>query len=347
VNVYVLDTGIRTSHSDFGGRAYAAFEVATDRWGRATGKECSPTSRTCGADGQGHGTHCAGTVAGKVYGVAKGAKVHAVKVLGDDGSGSSAGVLAGMDWVATNAQKPAVASMSLGGGKSNAENRAVQTMNQAGITVVVAAGNENTDACTKSPASATSAITVGSTQQSGDRRSSFSNYGTCLNIFGPGSDVLSASHTSDSGGVSQSGTSMACPHVAGAAALILSGSHSLSPDSVKTRLLSDATPNAVADPRTGSPNLLLYVGTGSGTSPSPVAPTPSPTPPPASAGCPSFAKYGSPDSDGDCHCHAGYRCYTRGSLGYTSGCAYSRAGYKSTTYFSPGCRTCTCLYSSR
>merc|ERR1719401_1140439 len=190
-------------------------------------------------------------------------------------------------------------------------------MNQAGITVVVAAGNENSDACQVSPASATAAITVGSTQQRGDRRSSFSNYGRCLNIFGPGSDVLSASHTSDSGGVSQSGTSMACPHVAGAAALILGGSSTLSPDSVKTRLLSDATPNAVADPRTGSPN-LLYVGTGSDTSPSPVAPTPSPTPPPASVGCPSFAKCGSPDSDGDCHCYAGYRWYKGGSLGYMS-----------------------------
>jgi len=310
-----------------------------------------------------------------------------------------------MDWVASNAQKPAVASMSLGGPKSTAENYAVRTMNQAGITVVVAAGNENTDACTKSPASAANAITVGSTQQRGDRRSSFSNYGSCLKIFAPGSDILSASHRSDSSGVTQSGTSMACPHVAGAAAVILGSNPSFLPDQVKEQLLSTATKGVVSDHRSGSANLLLYVDPNGGKSSPTPAPTdagkgcvcsgaktsdgkggpscpsttsngpycytapgacadgkassivtgaeysnlacgsaasPTPSPTPKAGGCPSTAKYSSPDKYGDCECAAGTTCYSRGSRGLSRGCPYSRAGYKHTRYFSPTCDKCKC-----
>lgn len=254
VNVYVMDTGIRTTHSDFGNRAVPAVQV-----GGFLGfglDECNG-DRSCALDRQGHGTHCAGTVGGDSYGVARAATLHAVKVLGDNGSGSTFGITNALDWVATKHNKPAVASMSLGGGFSSALNSAVDKLVNAGVTVVTAAGNENTDACNKSPGSAGSNINVGATDPN-DRRSSFSNYGRCLHIFAPGRDVLSSVHTSDSASASYSGTSMACPHVSGAAAILLQSSPSLSPADVKARLTKAATADVVTDAKSGSPNLMLF-----------------------------------------------------------------------------------------
>jgi len=253
VHAYILDTGIRTTHQDFEDRAIPTLETA---WFGFSVKECNG-ALNCALDKQGHGTHCAGTVGGKQFGVAKAVTLHAVKVLGDNGSGSTMGITSSMDWVAKNAMRPAIASMSLGGGFSQALNDALDSIVEAGIIVVTASGNENTDACRKSPGSAPLAINVGATND-GDNRAVFSNYGTCLNIWAPGRDVLSAVATGDTDSKKYSGTSMACPHVSGAAALLLSASPSLTPEEVEARLVAAATQGAVKDAKTGSPNLLLF-----------------------------------------------------------------------------------------
>lgn len=253
VHAYILDTGIRTTHQDFEDRAIPTLELA---WLGFSNKECKG-DRNCALDKQGHGTHCAGTVGGKQFGVAKGVTLHAVKVLGDNGSGTTFGITNSMDWVGKNAIKPAIASMSLGGGFSQALNDALDSIVESGVVVVTASGNENTDACRKSPGSAPLAINVGATN-SNDARASFSNYGTCLNIWAPGRDVLSAVATGDTDSKKYSGTSMACPHVSGSAALLLSVEPSLTPDEVKAKLVAGATEDAVQDAKTGSPNLLLY-----------------------------------------------------------------------------------------
>lgn len=261
VNVYVLDTGVRVTHTEFGGRAIPGAQV-----GGFLGlfvEECNG-DKSCAADKQSHGTHCAGTIGGESYGVAKGATIHAVKVLGDDGSGSTFGIVAAMNWVGKNALKPAVASMSLGGGKSDVLNDAVGSMVDAGVVVVTASGNENTDGCTKSPGGAPASINVGATDSS-DVRAVFSNYGTCLDIFAPGVDVLSSIHTSDTSANAYSGTSMACPHVSGAAAMLLATNGDLTPLEVKLALVDAATPDVVSDDN-GSPNLLLYSPVGGGAS---------------------------------------------------------------------------------
>jgi len=266
VHVYVVDTGIRTSHEDFGGRAIPTLET----FGRSV-KECNG-DKTCAGDGNGHGTHCAGTVAGKKYGVAKKAKVHAVKVFGDNGFGSSTTVVRAMDWMITNAEKPAVASMSLGGrGKSPTQERLVDGLTEKGITVVVAAGNSNDDACNYSPAHAANAITVGSTTERDDR-SGFSNFGTCIDMFAPGSHIKSAGSESNTHEETLSGTSMACPHVAGAVALLLGQSPNKKPQQLTAELIKHSTPNSLHDVK-GSPNKLLYVGSEGD------APTPAPRPP--------------------------------------------------------------------
>lgn len=265
--VFVLDTGVRSSHTDFTGRASSGADVTSGSLVECNG------ALNCAADNQGHGTHCAGTAGGATYGVATEAQIRSVKVLSDSGSGSWSWSYAALDWLATSSVRPAIASMSLGGGgvvsgMGDAVNAAVG----AGVTVVVAAGNSNSDACGFSPAYVPSAVTVGSTTST-DSRSSFSNYGSCVDIWAPGSSVVSASHTSDSGTTSLSGTSMACPHVSGAAALVLGQDPSKSPAQVIQDLLGKAAMGAISDLRTGDTNALLYVGEGS-------APTPVPTPAP-------------------------------------------------------------------
>ncbi|MEU3303613.1 S8 family peptidase [Streptomyces sp. NPDC006678] len=248
VNAYIIDTGIRTSHSEFGGRA----RVGTDTVGDGqNGQDC-----------QGHGTHVAGTVGGKTYGVAKSVKLVAVRVLGCDGSGTTEGVIAGVDWVTANAAKPAVANMSLGGGASAALDNAVKKSIASGVSYSIAAGNGiligiPVNACNYSPARVPEAITVGATDRT-DRRASFSNYGSCLDLFAPGVDITSAWMDNDSATNTISGTSMATPHTAGVAALYLGDHPTATPAQVRDALVNNATDGKVVDPRTGSPNKLLH-----------------------------------------------------------------------------------------
>ena len=241
VTAYVIDTGIDSDHPDLGGRVTSGFTSIND--GRGT-EDC-----------QGHGTHVAGTVGGTTYGVAKDVDLVAVRVLNCQGSGSNSGVIAGMDWVAQNAPAGSVANMSLGGGADSASDAAVNRMVAAGVTTVVAAGNETQDACNVSPARAASAITVAASDRS-DRIASFSNFGSCVDVFAPGVDITSA--WTGGGTRTISGTSMASPHVAGAAALYLEDNPGASPASVTSGLLGSAASGRIADPA-GSPNLLLQV----------------------------------------------------------------------------------------
>ncbi|WP_330439413.1 S8 family serine peptidase [Micromonospora sp. NBC_00821] len=248
VHAYIIDTGIRFSHNDFGGRATSGYDAVDG----GSADDCN-----------GHGTHVAGTVGGSAYGVAKGVQLVGVRVLNCSGSGTNAGVIGGVDWVTANAIKPAVANMSLGGGANSSLDNAVRNSIASGVTYGLAAGNDNgANACNTSPARTTEAITVGSTTSS-DARSSFSNIGTCLDIFAPGSSITSAWYNSNTATNTISGTSMATPHVVGAAALVASANPSWTPAQVRNQLVANATPNVVTNPGSGSPNLLLYVGTGS------------------------------------------------------------------------------------
>ncbi|SCL38571.1 Serine protease, subtilisin family [Micromonospora pallida] len=242
VTAYIIDTGIRTTHTDFGGRA---------TWG-------TNTADTNNTDCNGHGTHVAGTVGGTAYGIAKGVRLVAVKVLNCQGSGTNAGVIGGVDWVTANAQKPAVANMSLGGGANATLDTAVRNSIASGVTYGLAAGNSNNDACTGSPGRTAEAITVGATTNT-DARSSFSSFGTCLDIFAPGSSIVSAWNTNDTATNNISGTSMATPHVVGAAALVAGANPTWTPQQVRDSLVNNATNGVVTNPGAGSPNKLLYV----------------------------------------------------------------------------------------
>ncbi|MFJ6794598.1 S8 family peptidase [Streptomyces sp. NPDC091268] len=245
VTAYIIDTGVRITHQDLGGRASYGYD-AIDNDNTAQ-------------DGHGHGTHVAGTVGGSSYGVAKKAKIVGVRVLDNNGSGTTAQVVAGIDWVTQHAVKPAVANMSLGGGADSALDTAVRNSIASGITYGVAAGNESTDASTKSPARVAEAITVGATTNT-DAKASYSNYGSILDIFAPGSSITSSWGTGDTATNTISGTSMATPHVVGAAALYLSQNPASTPAQVRDGLVAAATPNVVTGPGTGSPNRLLNVG---------------------------------------------------------------------------------------
>jgi serine protease len=241
VNVYVIDTGVRNTHEQFGGRSASGFDFVDND--------------TDSSDCNGHGTHVAGTIAGSTYGVAKGAKVFGVRVLDCEGSGSISGVIAGVEWVTNQHKKPAVANMSLGGGASQALDDAVKASIKAGVTYAVAAGNSNVTACNSSPARVAEAITVGSTTPS-DARSDFSNFGACVSVFAPGSDITSAWFKSNTATNKISGTSMASPHVAGVAALYLAANVNSSPAQVKAALLAGSVTGKVSDVK-GSPNLLI------------------------------------------------------------------------------------------
>ncbi|MCG3207379.1 MAG: hypothetical protein FOGNACKC_00979 [Anaerolineae bacterium] len=245
VHAYIIDTGIRATHEEFGNRVAAGYDFVDN----------DTTPNDC----HGHGTHVAGTVGGSVYGVAREVTLHAVRVLDCAGSGSYSAVIAGIDWVANNHSSPAVINMSLGGGFSTAVNDAVKRATDAGVTVVVAAGNSNADACLSSPAAAPQAITVGATTST-DARSSFSNFGSCLDIFAPGSSIKSAWNTGDNAYNTISGTSMASPHVAGVAALYLQATPSASLAAVAADLVAAASPNKISDAGANSPNRLLYMG---------------------------------------------------------------------------------------
>nr|XP_054752702.1 extracellular serine proteinase-like [Lytechinus pictus] len=265
VDVYVLDTGINLNHNDWQDRSsYGKDTVDND----FNSEDCD-----------GHGSHCAGTIGGTQYGVAKAAHLIGVRVLDCSGSGSYAGIIEGCDWVISDKQSKqsenVVASMSLGGGGNEALDTAIARMVDAGITVVVAAGNSDRDACLYSPARAEPAITVGATDIS-DVRASFSNYGYCLDIFAPGVAITSAWYGEPDASNTISGTSMACPHVAGAAATVLGAHPGLLPVEVKEMLQLKAIPDIVSDPESGSPNLLLYVGEGSGGGFIPTQPPPPP-----------------------------------------------------------------------
>ncbi len=243
VNAYVIDTGLRATHTQFAGRVGGGFTAISD--GRGTG------------DCNGHGTHVAGTIGGTTYGVAKAVTLHAVRVLDCTGSGTISAVIAGVDWVTAHRVRPAVANMSLGGSASSALDMAVTSSIAAGVTYAVAAGNANTTACNTSPARVTAALTVGATTST-DARASFSNFGTCLDVFAPGSGITSAWNTSDTATTALSGTSMATPHVTGAAALYLQMYRSASPAQVAQAILGQVTANVVGAAGTGSPNRLLY-----------------------------------------------------------------------------------------
>lgn len=287
VTAYIIDTGIYAGHADFGER------VKTGKGFVSSGKGRSATTDPSTDDCNGHGTHVAGTVGGGQYGVAKAVDLVPVRVLDCKGSGSTSGVIAGIDWVAQNAVSPAVANMSLGGGASSSLDSALAGAVQAGVVMVVAAGNDNADACNYSPARAPSAITVGATGHrvsvngvtridQYDGRADYSNYGNCLDLFAPGSLITSAWIGGEVATNTISGTSMAAPHVTGVAALVLSAYPTASPAAIENFLATTGTADVVTSSQSPGHNNLLYSlatgtptaptgGTGTGSGPTDVA----------------------------------------------------------------------------
>ncbi len=279
VHLYVLDTGLRATHSEFGrrvgdGRNYAPNDdgviggllpggivpLNLGSFDGGLGLFAGDTDPYDTTDCNGHGTHVAGIAAGARYGVAKSATVHPVRVLGCNGGGAVSDVISGINWVAAYRRLPAVANMSLSTAISSALDQAVQNAINTGVTFVVAAGNALSDACNSSPARVPAAITVAASKRTDARDTSYSNYGSCVDLFAPGTDIRSAWNTGDSASNTLSGTSMAAPHVAGAAALILAERSGATPSRVSAELLGNATRNRLSNIGTGSPNALLYVG---------------------------------------------------------------------------------------
>jgi subtilisin family serine protease len=267
VDAYIVDTGIYATHSEFTGRLSAGFTAIAD--GNGT-NDCN-----------GHGTHVAGTTAGTTYGIAKSATLIPVRVLSCTGTGSTSGVIAGLDWIVANhvAGKPAVANLSLGGSPTTALDTAVQNVINDGVVMAVAAGNDGLNACNYSPARAVNAITVGATGafytgETTDSRSGYSNFGTCLDIFAPGSNIVSSWMGSTTATNTISGTSMATPHVAGVAAVLFGRYPTSTPAQIAAMLRTSATPNVVSAAGTGSPNYLLYLDPLGGAIIAPPPPTP-------------------------------------------------------------------------
>lgn len=265
VNIYVMDTGINIYHTEF---------LTPTGLSRATlGKNFVSDGYMDSLDCNGHGTHVAGIIAGKTYGVAKEAKLISLRVLDSEGNGFTSNYISAIDWLATNVVKPALVNMSSGGPLSQTLNTVVTNSINSGISYIVAAGNENTDACNSSPSSVPLAITVGATTMT-DSRSTYSNYGKCVSIFAPGDNIISSWLTDISASKSSSGTSMATPFVCGVVALLLESNNTLSPSQIKSTILQGATPNIITNVGTDSPNLLLSVQF--------LITTPIPTPPPTS-----------------------------------------------------------------
>ena len=253
VHEYTIDTGILLTHSDFTGRVGNGFDAITSG---GNANDCN-----------GHGTHVTGTAAGTKYGIAKKATVHPVRVLNCSGSGSFAQVIAGMNWVTANRIQPAVANMSLGGGLDVATNMAADSMVRKGnVALAVASGNSSANACSSSPASAPLPLTVNATTNT-DARASFSNFGSCTDLFAPGVNITSDWIGSNTATNTISGTSMATPHVTGALALYRAANPSATAEQIFVTLLADATPNKVTSPGSGSPNKLLYIGNVGGGNP--------------------------------------------------------------------------------
>ncbi|WFE53565.1 S8 family peptidase [Micromonospora sp. WMMD1155] len=261
VTVYVLDTGINANHNEFTGRVRQGTDMVDND---STPQDC-----------HGHGTHVAGTAVGTTYGIAKKAGVVAVRVLNCQGSGTNDDLIAGINWVRANAQKPAVVNYSIGCGSrctSQAMDSAVTSLINSGVQFVQAAGNSSDDACYYSPQAVTAAITVGNSTSS-DGRNSSSNYGSCLDIFAPGTSIVSASYASNNGSATMTGTSMASPHTAGAAALYLGANPSATPAEVRNALVNNGTTGKITSPGSGSPNVLLYTAFIGGTDPGPGSPS--------------------------------------------------------------------------
>ncbi|XP_072041447.1 aqualysin-1-like [Amphiura filiformis] len=242
INVYVIDTGIRYTHVDFGGRAKFFYDYERN----GDGSDCN-----------GHGTHCSGTVGGNSYGVAKGVNIFSVRVFPCSSGSSTDIIIAAMDYVLAYGTTPAVVSMSLGGGVSNAEDQALVNLHNAGFVVTTSAGNDNSDACYYSPARVPEAFTVGATDDR-DVRSSFSNWGSCLDIFAPGSSITSAWYNNNYASKTISGTSMSCPHVSGACAKLLERDSALTPGAVAQNIIDNSAVNKLSNIGTGSPNILLW-----------------------------------------------------------------------------------------
>lgn len=260
VTAYVVDTGILTGHTQFAGRVLSGYSAISDGYGTT--------------DRNGHGTHVSGTIAGSTYGVAKAVKLVPVRVLDAAGSGTTSGVIAGLNWIVSNhaAGVPAVANMSLGGGASDALDTAVNAVINDGVTMVVAAGNSTASSCTASPARVPNAITVNASTST-DARASYSNYGSCSDIYAPGSSITSAWHTSTTATNTISGTSMATPHVAGVAARLLSSNPTLTPAQVWSAINANSTAVNFGLSGQGDPNKLLFADPGAVTPLPPSAPT--------------------------------------------------------------------------
>ena len=246
VTAYIIDTGMRFSHGEFGGRAVSGFDAVDG----GSADDCN-----------GHGTHVAGTVGGATYGVAKAVSLVAVRVLNCSGSGTTSGVIAGVDWVTANHASPAVANMSLGGSASTALDTAVDNSIKAGVSYAIAAGNGNAggraqDACKYSPARVAAAMTVSATDKT-DTKASWANYGDCVDWFAPGVGITSAWYTSSTATNTISGTSMATPHTTGVAALYLQSNPSATPQQVRDALYANTTKGVVQSSKTASNHLLF------------------------------------------------------------------------------------------